>query len=1089
MVTAYGQRQANWWYFGNHAGLDFTLGSATGVANGALRTTEGCATISDPNTGQLQFYTDGTSVWNRNHTLMPNGTGLMGHSSSSHSAIIVPFPSNPNRYYLFTVPTMPSGGARYSIVDMSFAGGLGDVVINSKNRPLSSIPVPDKIAAVRHANGRDFWVVIQHNTTWDLYAYLIDSRGVSTTPVITPISAPVLGPVGHIGCIKFSPDGSQLATFSSNRVLTLANFNAGTGTFTQIRHNQGVPGTGYGIEFSANSRVLYAGNTQDIYQFDTQAGTASQIWASRVKIPGPGSVSIGQLQLGLDRKIYLAQMTSRQLGVIHFPDRLGLACTFSPNGVSIPGTAQSQYGLPTFVQSFLDVPEILIKGACENGFTTVSIVNPNSADSVYYDYGDTLSGVNNYSTHAIDSHQYNQAGPYLITAIAWYTVNGQVVVDTFRQMVQITPIPQLNVTQDTLFCREDSICISVLNTSAYSVLWMDSSTSSCLTIDTAGAYWVEAINECGVSRDTVHVDSLFQRSLDLGPDLPLCPSDTVELVIRDTMGNYLWSTQETDSLIQITQAGTYWALSNNQCGLKSDTIRVYDLDPPEVDLGGDTAFCGGTWYVLDAHWPGSSYLWHDGNRHNYRHWARTTGLKWVEVTNACGVASDSAYIEVHHPLFFDLGPDSVLCEGDSIHLKPFIGFGNILWSDSSSEKTIQIKKPGTWWLQVTNLCGSRSDTIHFRNESAPEVVFPSDTVLCMGEGLTLSLDSPSTAFAWSTGDTGYSIYVQNPGLYWGKTANECGIASDSLQVYVDVPLKPTLGSDTTLCEGQQFSMGFQFPNNPGYLWNTGETSSHIQVASEGVYSVTISNACGPYTAHRRVDPYYKPVIEIGADTILCFGKSLLLKSGLSMADMKYTDLVWNGSYANKEWVAAESGEHFLEATNRCGTARDTMVLSYFDPIHPHLPEDTGRCEEIILPTWHPEGHRYYWFHNGDSIADELRSYRYTLVDNHGCQQEFSLELVDCPYQFYSPSAFTPNSDPHNPTFKVYLTGGYDYHLTVLNRWNEVVFESYETEQGWDGIRQDNETHCPDGVYVWKLSFRNDFDDQLIHQTGQVTLYR
>ena len=76
------------WYFGNRAGVNFSSGAPVALTNGQIVTTEGCATISDA-TGNLLFYTDGVSVWNRNHAVMANGAGLFGHASSTQSAIIV----------------------------------------------------------------------------------------------------------------------------------------------------------------------------------------------------------------------------------------------------------------------------------------------------------------------------------------------------------------------------------------------------------------------------------------------------------------------------------------------------------------------------------------------------------------------------------------------------------------------------------------------------------------------------------------------------------------------------------------------------------------------------------------------------------------------------------------------------------------------------------------------------------------------------------------------------------------------------------------------------------------------------------------
>ena len=107
------------WYFGNLAGLNFATTPPTPLTNSAMNAFEGCATISDAG-GNLQFYTNGNIVWDRNHLPMPSGNGLNGDGAATQTAIIVPRPQNPSQYYIFTVDT--NGGARglcYSEVDMS----------------------------------------------------------------------------------------------------------------------------------------------------------------------------------------------------------------------------------------------------------------------------------------------------------------------------------------------------------------------------------------------------------------------------------------------------------------------------------------------------------------------------------------------------------------------------------------------------------------------------------------------------------------------------------------------------------------------------------------------------------------------------------------------------------------------------------------------------------------------------------------------------------------------------------------------------------------------------------------------------------
>ena len=101
---AYSQNQCkkgNIWYFGNNAGLDFNSGSPIALTDGMLTTNEGCASIADEQ-GNLLFYTDGSTVYDKNHQVMTNGTNLMGNMSSTQSGIIVTDPYDNNRHYIFS---------------------------------------------------------------------------------------------------------------------------------------------------------------------------------------------------------------------------------------------------------------------------------------------------------------------------------------------------------------------------------------------------------------------------------------------------------------------------------------------------------------------------------------------------------------------------------------------------------------------------------------------------------------------------------------------------------------------------------------------------------------------------------------------------------------------------------------------------------------------------------------------------------------------------------------------------------------------------------------------------------------------------
>ncbi|MBL7855537.1 MAG: hypothetical protein JNL17_14135, partial [Cyclobacteriaceae bacterium] len=97
---ALAQHEARFWYFGN-MGLDFAQQPPLRLYNTPMWQLEGSGTISSPS-GELLFYSDGMSLWNRFHQVTPNGTGLLGHWSSTQAALFIPKPGNPYIFYLFT---------------------------------------------------------------------------------------------------------------------------------------------------------------------------------------------------------------------------------------------------------------------------------------------------------------------------------------------------------------------------------------------------------------------------------------------------------------------------------------------------------------------------------------------------------------------------------------------------------------------------------------------------------------------------------------------------------------------------------------------------------------------------------------------------------------------------------------------------------------------------------------------------------------------------------------------------------------------------------------------------------------------------
>ena len=98
----YSQGEANIWYFGQNAGLDFNSGAPVALTNGQLNSNEGTSVLSNT-LGELMFYTNGVTVYNKNHEVMPNGMGLYGDTSSTQSSLILQKPNSTNLYFFFRV--------------------------------------------------------------------------------------------------------------------------------------------------------------------------------------------------------------------------------------------------------------------------------------------------------------------------------------------------------------------------------------------------------------------------------------------------------------------------------------------------------------------------------------------------------------------------------------------------------------------------------------------------------------------------------------------------------------------------------------------------------------------------------------------------------------------------------------------------------------------------------------------------------------------------------------------------------------------------------------------------------------------------
>jgi gliding motility-associated-like protein len=466
--VSFSQGEANIWYFGENAGLDFNSGNPVALTDGQLNTQEGCATICN-SSGQLLFYTDGITVWNRNHQIMPNGTGLFGHPSSTHSATIVPLPGSSTLFYVFTLDAFVGiNGFCYSIVDMSLNGGFG--AVTTKNIQLYT-PSNEKLSVVKHANNSDFWVVTRQWSSNNFVSYLLTSSGVSSTPIISSAGALISGATDNVlGQMKISPNGSKIALCNLNDNVELFDFNTNTGVVSNAIQLYNADKS-YGVEFSPNSQLLYVSNLNqliDVYkilQFQVNAPNVPSSLQTIYSI-NQTNADFWAMQLGPDGKIYVTEAQEESLAVIQNPNQVGIGCNFQANAISLAGRT-CKLGLPPFVSSFLFNAAFQLQNTCVGVPATFQLNNTAIIGAVW-NFGDGTT-----STVLNPSHTYGNPGNYTVSVVVT-TPNG-----TGSNTRQITIYPKPTLTNSAVSlkqCDDNNDGFSAFNLSEANELVVASTT-------------------------------------------------------------------------------------------------------------------------------------------------------------------------------------------------------------------------------------------------------------------------------------------------------------------------------------------------------------------------------------------------------------------------------------------------------------------------------------------------------------------------------------------------------------------------------------------------------------------------------------
>lgn len=631
-------KRTNVWYFGDSAGVNFNTIPPSPLMNGSMRTIEGCATVAD-SSGALLLYTNGATVWSRNHQVMGNGTGIGGSDDATQSSILLPNPLQENTYYIFSLYDYAStNGVKLSKIDIQLNSTQGGVI--TKGTPIIA-PASEKITAVHHQNGVDIWILVHGFNSNIFYSYLLTQDGVKGCPVTSSIGLSHAGSGSNAqGAMKLSPSGRKIAVaIFVSQVVQVFDFDVLTGKVSSpiTLNNIQQP---YGVEFSPNEKFLYVTDRgKNLYQYDVSSNNESVINTSRQTIYTQSKETLGSIQQASDGKLYLANFDSTFLSVIHAPDSLGNASNFVYKGLLLNGR-RSKYGLPNFISSYFFRDTLLnfdYTFHCPSN--QCLFLSKNTTAQVDWTIRRTSSsGLWSYNTDSF-THTFDTGT---------YTVQLKSGIDSLSKNIFVGSSIILQ-NHDTTVCQTDSILL-ISNTSLHCPKWNDTINSNSMYARSNGWYRAEGWN----SHNCKLVDSILVtiRPLPLSPlqkplpdSITFCVGNTITLD-ADSGRNFAWHDGVQNAKRSIDTSGTFFThfIDSNNC-YRADTVKLktYSIAKPIVEL------------FLDSFWTNDTYTewqWYrDGqpvnNAIQHYHKAAQNGYYQVSIkdTGSCYAISDSVLLD------------------------------------------------------------------------------------------------------------------------------------------------------------------------------------------------------------------------------------------------------------------------------------------------------------------------------------------------------------------------------------------------------------------------------------------------------------
>lgn len=591
--------------------------------------------------------------------------------------------------------------------------------------------------------------------------------------------------------------------------------------------------------------------------------------------------------------------------------------------------------------------------------------------------------------------------------------------DSLLVVVNATPVAPTAGSNSPL-CENDNLNLTATTISGASYAWTGpngfTSTAqnpirSSVVANDSGSYGVSVtVNGCGGPTGSVNVTiEPTPVAPTLGSNGPLCETDNLNLTTSAISGaSYSWTgpnaftslvQNPTRSGVTPLDSGYYVVVATlNGCSGPSDSINVAITGTPAAPAtGNDGPLCEGNDLNLTASTvSGATYAWTGPNAftasiqnpiRNTVALADSGTYSVVATVNGCpGPAANTTVVINGIPATSTAGSNSPICEFEDLNLTAtavpgatYAWTGPNGFTSTSQNPTINLTpaaNAGTYTVTATvSGCSSTASNTAVTVNAAPATpVLGSNSPLC--EGGTLNLTAITVAgatYSWS-GPNGFSSTSQNPTRsplvladsgYYSVFAIEsgCNGLPDSVMVVVNaIPVDPTVGSNSPVCEGDDLNLTATAVAGATYAWtgpnaftssSQNPTVSNVTTTNGGNYALTITvNSCPSTGVSTSVTVNPTPVAPtLSNNTSFCAGNTLNLSAG-AVAGGTYSWTGPNGFNANTQnasigvTVPADSGYFYCNVTVAgCTSSNDsTLATIYSIPTAPSPSSNSPVCE-------------------------------------------------------------------------------------------------------------------------------------------------